>query len=62
LCLIRSFFFSEILRIQLFGTVRAEGVREFRLRVFPNINGHVVPIPLIVPDLFTGSADGQETP
>lgn len=33
---------------------------EFRFGMIPNVNLDLIPVTFIIPDLFTGSADGDE--
>jgi len=35
-------------------------VAEFRVGMVSNVNFDLIPITFIIPDLFTGSADGDE--
>lgn len=48
------------IRIQFPGAVGTDTMTEFRLRMVSDIELYLIPVSLVVPDLFTRGTDGQE--
>ena len=49
----------NIIRVELFGTFRADSMSELRLRMIMDIRFDLIPVALIVPYIFAGGTDGQ---
>jgi hypothetical protein len=47
--------------VQLLEAVRANTMSEIGLRMIPNVHFNLLPVPLVVTYVFTGSTDWQQT-
>lgn len=47
------------LRVELFGTLRAKAVREFRLGMKLNVGVDGAPVPFVISDFLAGCTDGN---